>query len=137
MRGLVFTGITGVAHASARSPLDLWWAADTGHARGVLLRAHPLLDDGRLRTDRLGRTLLHGSVEAQHWWLVSPAVRVAAAVFMDTARTSRRLEGTAVADADAGVGARFAVTGIPGVFRADVGRGLRDGATAFSFVYDP
>jgi hypothetical protein len=137
MRGPVFTGTAGVAHATARSPLHVWWAADTGHAREVLLRAHPLLDDGRIRAERLGRTLLHGSIEAQHWWLISGAVRAAAAVFVDTARTSRRLERTPLADVDAGIGGRVSVAGIPGVFRADVGRGLRDGATAFSFVYEP
>jgi hypothetical protein len=36
-----------------------------------------------------------------------------------------------------GVGARFAVIGMPGIFRVDLAKGLRDGATALSFVYEP
>ncbi|MGH9346259.1 MAG: C39 family peptidase, partial [Vicinamibacterales bacterium] len=48
----------------ATAPLDVWPSGDTGHARRTLLRAHPVLDDGRLRVERLGRHLLQGTVEA-------------------------------------------------------------------------
>jgi hypothetical protein len=36
-----------------------------------------------------------------------------------------------------GLGARIAVAGIPGVFRADLGKGLSDGAIAICLVYEP
>ena len=50
---------------------------------------------------------------------------------------SRRLRLGSGGDVDAGLGARLAVPGLPGAFRFDVARGLRDGATALSFAYEP
>lgn len=135
--GVVFVAAAAVQHASRRAPLDLWWAGDTGHVRAALLRAHPVLDEGRLRVDRLGRTLAHGSLEAQRWWVVRGPVRAAAAAFGDTGLTSHRFEGRAQGDVDVGFGVRLAVTGMPGIFRMDVARGLRDGATAVSVIYEP
>jgi hypothetical protein len=38
---------------------------------------------------------------------------------------------------DAGLGARFAVAAVSGVFRVDVAKGLRDGANAISVGYEP
>ncbi|HEY5618366.1 MAG TPA: C39 family peptidase [Vicinamibacterales bacterium] len=136
-RGLVFLGVANVQLATALTPLDLWWAGDTGHARSTFLRAHPLLDEGRLRADRLGRALAQVSVEAQRWWTVVGPISAAAAVFGDVARTARRYDGPAHGDVDVGTGARLAVAGIPGVFSANVAKGLRDGATAFSVTYQP
>jgi hypothetical protein len=40
-------------------------------------------------------------------------------------------------DIDVGGGLRLGLPGLEGVFRLDVGKGLRDGATALSFVYEP
>ena len=40
-------------------------------------------------------------------------------------------------DVDLGGGLRIGLPGLEGVFRIDIGKGLRDGATAFSFVYEP
>jgi hypothetical protein len=137
MQGLVLLASAGFDAASSSTPLNLWAAGDTGHVRGALLRAHPVLDAGRLRVERLGRLLVHGSVEAQRWWRVAGPARVAAAAFSDIGRTARRFDGRALNDIDAGVGARIAVAGIPGMFRADLGRGLRDGSTEISFVYEP
>ena len=137
LRGVVVVAAAAVQGASDRAPLDLWWAGDTGHVRAALLRAHPALDEGRLRADRLGRTLAHGSLEAQRWWMIAGPVRAAAAAFGDMARTGHRVDGGGLGDVDVGFGARLAVTGMPGIFRIDVGRGLRDGATAVSFVYEP
>ena len=117
--------------------MNLWPAGDTGHARAALLRAHPVLDEGRLRVERLGRVFVHGSLEAQRWWRVAGPLRIAAAAFTDLGRTARRTDSTARGDVDVGLGARVAVAGIPGVFRADLGKGLRDGATAISLVYEP
>lgn len=123
--------------AATRSlPADAWFGGDVGTARPDLLRAHPLVDDGRLRLAQLGRRLVAGSAEAQRWW--SPAVvRLGAAAFVDAARVSARWMDGPRTDVDAGAGLRVAVPGLPGTFRADVARGLRDGATAFSFVYEP
>lgn len=137
LRGVVLLAAAAVQGASRRVPLDLWWAGDTGHVRTALLRAHPVLDEGRLRVDRLGRTLVHGSLEAQRWWVIAGPVRAAAAAFADMGHTGYRFEGRAQGDVDVGFGVRLAVTGMPGIFRVDVGRGLRDGATAVSFVYEP
>ena len=96
-----------------------------------------MLDSGYVRIERLGRLFLHGSLEAQRWWRVAGPLRVAAAAFTDLGQTSRRTDSTARGDVDVGLGARFAVAGIPGVFRADLGKGLGDGATAISLVYEP
>jgi hypothetical protein len=130
----VVTG--GVQFTTVRTPRGMWPAGDTGHARTTLLRAHPVLDDGHLRADRLGRALVTVSAEGQRWWPVSGLLRLGAAAFVDVGRTSRTLTGVTLHDADAGIGARFAVTGIRGVFRADLARGLRDGTTVLSFVYE-
>lgn len=80
-------GRVGVASASSRAPLALWPGAGTGQGRTLLLRAHPLLDDGRvIDGDAFGRALAHGSVEHQRWlWSVGP-VRIGGALFVDAAR---------------------------------------------------
>ena len=135
-RGLVWT-ITGhSATATARTPLDLWSAGDTGHARSTLLRAHPLLDDGRLRVERVGRRLAHGSAELQHWRAVRGPVAAGLSVFGDLARTSGRFAGPPRTDVDVGLGARLAVIGLPGLFRVDLARGLRDADHALSIAYE-
>jgi predicted double-glycine peptidase len=137
LQGSVLIASAGFETASRSTPMNLWPAGDTGHVRAALLRAHPVLDEGRLRVERLGRAFLQGSLEAQRWWRVAGPLRVAAAAFTDMGRTARRAAGSAQGDADAGLGVRVAVAGIPGIFRADLGRGLRDGATALSVVYEP
>jgi hypothetical protein len=135
-RGLALLATLHAQLATEAAPLDLWWAGDTGHARTTLLRAHPLLDDGRLRVDRLGRALVHASVEGRRWWRVSGPLRAAVATFSDVGRTARRWVGPALVDVDAGVGGRLAIDGLPGVFRVDIARGLREGATALSVGYE-
>lgn len=137
LRGFVWLAEGTVERASQATPVDLWFAGDTGHARATLLRAHPVLEDGRLRVDRLGRSLVHGSLEAQRWWRPVGPLRVAAAAFADIAGTSRLLTRGSRHDVDAGMGARIALTGVPGMFRVDIARGLRDGAGAASFIYEP
>jgi hypothetical protein len=123
-------------HATRHAPPDLWWAGDTGSVRQAMLRAHPALQHGRLRTDRLGRVLIQGSFEAQRWWRVAGLMDIAAASFVDMARTGLRFEGQPLHDVDIGLGARIAVAGMPGLLRLDVGKGLRDGQTAVSLVYE-
>jgi hypothetical protein len=136
-QGVVLVGQAGLQHSTSLTPLDLWGAGDTGVVRSTLLRAHPLLDGGRFRPERLGRTLGQASLEAQRWWTVKGPVRAAVAVFGDAARTARRSDGSTRGDIDVGVGGRFAVIGIPGVFGANLAKGLADGATAFSVTYQP
>jgi hypothetical protein len=122
----------GIESASADAPRALWSGAGTGHARGPLLRAHPLLDDGRITGEVFGRRVQHARADVRRW--LQPAmkvVRVAPAVFVDVARASHRLQSGAVWHADAGVGVRIAVPG-SGVLRLDVAKGLRDGASSFS-----
>jgi hypothetical protein len=139
-RGQVFVGRFGLGAASEQTPADIWFAGDTGRARSVLLRAHPLIGDGQIRLERIGRHLVYASGEAQKWWEARAGVRVAAAAFVDAASVHRgalAAESRARTDVDAGIGARLAVPGVSGVIRIDVAKGVRDGATALSFVYDP
>ncbi|HET7698561.1 MAG TPA: C39 family peptidase [Vicinamibacterales bacterium] len=124
----------GYQFASASAPASLWPGADTGHARDVLLRAHPLLDDGVVNGRVFGRRIAFASAEVQRW--VEPKgqrlLRIAPAVFIDLARAARGLPASDTRlHADAGAGLRIALLGF-GVLRADVARGLRDGRTAFS-----
>jgi hypothetical protein len=133
----VFAGRAGVGLASVHTPADVWFAGDTGRARSVLLRAHPLMADGAMRVDRIGRQIVYISGEAQQWWTGSARVRIGAAAFVDVARVDRRADLRARTDVDVGIGARLAVPGVSGTVRIDVAKGLRDGATALSFVYDP
>lgn len=135
-RDRVYLIRSGAAAASGAVPPDLWFAGDTGQARESLLRAHPVLQDGRLLTQQLGRGIVYASFEAQQWWTVA-VTRVAGAVFLDSVRVFRRLDPASRTDVDAGLGVRLAIPGVRGVFRADVARGLRDGARAISFVYEP
>ena len=136
-RGFVVQWSASVERATASLPADLLPAGDTGHARATLLRAHPALDEGALRTERLGRLVVAGSVEGQRWWPVRGGIAAGAAAFVDTARTARRLVGSRQDDVDVGIGARLALPFVPGVFRLDLAKGLADGATAVSFVYQP
>jgi hypothetical protein len=135
--GTVIVGTGGVSAVTASAPGDVWFAGDTGRARSLLLRAHPILSEAaRFRTERLGRLVGNGSVEVQRWWKVGP-FRVGGATFADAARTARRVAGGDVTDVDVGVGFRGALPGKTAGFRFDVAKGLRDGATAFSVVYRP
>jgi hypothetical protein len=119
------------------APLDLWRAGDTGHARPTLLRAHPVLQEGRLRVDRLGRHLAQGTAETQHWWRPAGAIALGAAAFVDVARTSGRLAAGSLTDADVGGGIRLALPGRTGLFRVDIAHGLRDGRNALSVSWTP
>jgi hypothetical protein len=123
--GLIVTG--------NRSPLALWSGAGTGPRADALLRAHPVLDDGRVDGAVFGRRLLYAGVEWRRWlppW--KRVLRIAPAIFVDAARA---VDGASFSDSrghvDVGVGIRFVVPGA-GVVGIDVGRGLRDGRTALS-----
>jgi hypothetical protein len=135
-RGFVYVGRLSAAAATRFVPPDAWFGGDVGTTRVTLLRAHPLVEDGRLRTTQLGRRLIAASGEVQRWW-AAPLARVGVALFVDTARAGARLAAGSRTDVDAGIGLRLSVPAVAGTFRADVGRGLADGATILSFVYEP
>jgi hypothetical protein len=123
----------GMNLAGTGAPLALWYGAGTGPRAEALLRAHPVLDDGRVDQAVFGRRLLHAGAEWRHWLPpVSRVLRMAPAIFVDTARA---LEGASFSDArthvDVGAGLRFVVPGA-GVVGIDIGRGLRDGRTVVS-----
>ena len=132
--GTVLLGAAGYQAATSAAPASLWPGADTGHAREVLLRAHPLLEDGVIEGGVFGRRVAFASVEAQRW--LAPKwhglLRIAPAVFLDTARATH---GLATTDQrvhyDLGGGIRLAIPGA-GTLRVDLARGLRDGHTALS-----
>jgi len=136
-RGRTFILRAGGAMATSATPPDLWFAGDTGTVRPALLRAHPVVDDGELRSDRLGRGILHGSGELRQWWAVRSLIQIGAGIFVDAARVERRAAEDGKGDVDVGGGIRLGFPGLEGVFRFDLGKGLRDGSTAVSFVYEP
>jgi hypothetical protein len=134
-RRFVFLGRAVAATGTGSLPPLLWFAGDTGQTREMLLRAHPLVDDGRLAVEQMGRRLLGASVEAQRWWSVG-LVRMAAAAFVDSIRVTSRLDGGAHGDVDSGVGVRVALPGA-GTLRADIATGLLHDGTRWSFLYEP
>jgi hypothetical protein len=136
-RGTLVDLRAGLQFLGEHAPLDLWAAGDTGHARGPLLRAHPVLADGRLDVQRLGRRLQHAGLEVQRWRQGRGPISLGFAGFLDLARTGQRLVGDVLVDADAGVGVRVAVPGQRGVFRIDIARGLADGRIAVSVGWQP
>lgn len=135
MNGVVVVVDGGVAAVNSEAPPDLWPAGDTGRARPLLLRAHPILGEGeRFRTERLARLFTHASTEVQRWWAVGP-FRAGVATFVDSGRSARRVLGDPVTDMDVGLGLRGGYPGRAGALRLDVARGLRDGKTALSVIY--
>ena len=130
----VLLGRIGAEVATAGSPLALWSGAGEGRARGPLLRAHPLLEDGRIEGPVFGRRVAHTSVETQHWFRRPALLRVAAAAFVDAAAASHRSPASSgdPFQVDAGAGVRLRMPGIPSALRIDYARGLRDGAYAWT-----
>jgi hypothetical protein len=135
--GVSLAARTGLQSVTARAPFVFWPAADTGHARDALLRAHPLLHDGTIRASGLGRVLAHSTVELQRDLAGLPLARLRWAIFVDAAKQSRMLAGAPVAHIDAGAGLRAELPGAPGTFRVDLARGIRDGNVVLSAVWQP
>jgi hypothetical protein len=134
-QGMVWQATASTAYVSDGTPADLWPAGDTGIARPTLLRAHPVVTgSGRLRVERIGRTLQSTSVEARRWWRVAGPLRAAPAAFVDVARTSRGATGGSRGDVDAGIGGRFSSAGIPGILHINAAFGLKDDARVLSFL---
>jgi hypothetical protein len=135
LAGFVVTADGGVGAVNASAPPDLWFAGDTGRARPLPLRAHPVLTGGeRFRAERMGRVFAHESTELQRWWRAGP-FRTGIASFVDTGVTARRISGGSITDVDVGVGLRAAYPGRLGALRLDFARGVRDGHFAVSAVY--
>jgi hypothetical protein len=135
--GTILSGDVGYSLASRASPVSVWPGADTGQARDILLRAHPLLDDGIVTGGVFGRRVSFANVEAQRWRRLRRApVRIAPAFFVDAARATSGFEGTkANWQVDAGAGVRLALPGA-GTLRVDLAHGLRDGRTALSAGFE-
>lgn len=138
--GMVWLADTGYQFASSSAPPSVWPGADTGHARDVLLRAHPLIEDGVIAAsaqDRtpgvFGRRLAFATGELQRWQTAGKwPLRIAPAAFVDIARAADGFGGTRVAtQVDTGAGVRVSMLGF-GTIRVDVARGLRDGRMAAS-----
>ena len=130
--GTVIAGRAGFESASRKAPFALWPGAGTGQGRSILLRAHPLLDDGRITGDIFGRQVAHSGLEVQRWMdRLLKIVRIAPALFLDTAYAEDRRQPGSAWHTDAGIGLRLALPSA-GVIRFDIGKGLRDGATAVS-----
>ena len=136
-RGRVWIGRAGAAHASDATPPDIWFAGDTGRARGVPLRAHPVVDGGRLDPEQIGRRIHYASGEGQQWWSYRNKAQIGGALFVDTVRADRRLNPDPKLDVDVGIGLRLSAPGFAGLVRIDVAHGVRDGDDAISFVYEP
>jgi hypothetical protein len=136
LRGWVALATAGADRVSDRAPLGVWPGAGDGQARAPLLRAHPLLDNGVIALESssaFGRSLSYGSAEAQRWFDRPLLARVGLAGFVDVARASRRATGDASpAQLDVGAGLRLRIPGAAGVLRADLARGIRDGANALT-----
>jgi len=135
LRGFLLTGEAGTGWAGLNTSPDMWFGGDTGKARPVFLRAHRLVEDGRLITDRLGRTIIHGGAEAQYWRSVS-RFKVAPALFVDVVHLDRRAVPGTRDDVDVGAGLRLAGWG-GGLLRLDVARGLGDGRMRVSAGFQP
>jgi hypothetical protein len=144
LEGLVFVSSAGAGVASDGLPVESWFAGDSGNARPgpVPLRGHGLVNDGKyFRTEQMGRGIIHGSGEGQFWFRPRPAgagvntatnaglggmlqnMRMGVAVFLDSARVTRRLYPGDRNDVDLGAGFRLNLGG-RGALRLDYGHGL-------------
>jgi hypothetical protein len=129
-----WSGLGGLADASATAPRALWMGAGTGQGRPVLLRAHPLLDEDVVAGPMFGRRVVFQTIEYQHPFKQTLAGTIGMAAFVDAARASGGVVGAAppVSNVDAGIGLRVHLIQGGGVARLDFARGLRDGRLAFS-----
>lgn len=137
--GVEWTLRAGVARSSGGSPRELWPSVGTGRGGGALLRAHPLLDgDGVVRGPYLAPLLGHASLELWRWMRAVGPLRVGAAAFLDAAAVRGPADDPLTSVAiDAGAGIRLDVPGLAAPLRADLARGLVDGAAAFSAGWMP
>ncbi len=126
----------GVMAVSASTPLAEWPIASSSDARGELLRAHALFDDGVIIDRLAGRRMAFATIEYQHVVWQRPFARLAVAGFMDGARAWLvRAGGTSPLEADVGAGIRVLAPGTGGAVRLDAAVGLEDGSTSLSAGY--
>jgi hypothetical protein len=126
------------ASASDRSPLDVWPGAGTGNGRRILLRAHPLLEDGVVRSAAFGRQVAQSSAEWRHPLPVVakvPSLRLQLAGFVDAARAWNGPDTRNRVLVDTGIGLRATLSGQGGV-RFDYAHGMTDGANAVSVSFE-
>ena len=133
-RGVTASLRGGVRHVADPAPLALWPGAGTGRGRQPLLRAHPLLEEGRIAGPVFGRSLVHGGAETTAWLGGLGPLRAGVAGFVDGALAADRADGWPGqrAHVDAGTGLRLRVGPGGGTVRLDAAVGLRDGRTALS-----
>jgi hypothetical protein len=116
----------GTDAVSVGTPLDIWLAADTGHAGSALLRAHPLLHDGAIREADLSPILSYGTLEFQRPLTVTPWASLGWAVFTDVVKRGASTDGSRHATmVDAGIGLRIGLPATRQGLRIDVARSLR------------
>jgi hypothetical protein len=129
-----WSGLGGLADASATAPRALWMGAGTGQGRPVLLRAHPLLDQDVVAGPMFGRRVVFQTIEYQHPLKQTLAGTIGLAAFVDTARASGGVVAAAppASNVDIGIGLRVRLIQGGGVARLDFARGLQDGRLAFS-----
>ena len=133
-RGPTLAARAGVEIVTQAAPVDTWPRAGVGHSGSVLMRAHPLLEDGVAGGPLLGHRLAHTGIEV-NIPVRSPApVRMSLAVFGDAGRTWRALDGdrTFPTQVDVGVGVVVNLSGVDKTLRIDFAHGLQDGARAVS-----
>jgi predicted double-glycine peptidase len=121
----------GLYGVSASAPIDLWPAPGTGHVGPLLLRAHPLLHDGTIRSSDVSRVLAHGTLERQQLLSMRPPAPLLWAVFVDVVKRAAA-EGAGKTHVDVGTGLRIDLPGTASMLRLDIARGLRDGRMALS-----
>ncbi|HEY7284830.1 MAG TPA: papain-like cysteine protease family protein [Vicinamibacterales bacterium] len=136
-RGWRYIATAGADVVSDNAPLTLWPGAGEGWARPVLLRAHPLLDDGAIDVGGrtvFGRSVQYASAETQRWLARPAIVRLGFAGFVDIAQARRQMIATPQVplQTDVGAGLRLHLPGDSRVLRVDFAHGLRDGANAIS-----
>ena len=126
-------GTAALSTVTGGAPRDRWPGADSRTTRPLLLRAHPLMEDGRIAGPVFGRTVAHGSVEVQRHALRRGLFSAGVAAFTDVARAWRRHDGSdSLLHVDAGVGVRLRLAAGQPAIRIDLARGLRDGRMALS-----
>ncbi len=127
----------GIEAATENAPRMVWPGAGVGHARSVLLRAHPLLEEGAIDGEMFGRRLGHGGVELERWLPTGQPLRIALVAFADLARVGGGMSANRdPGQVDVGGGVRVALPGQRSILRIDAARGLLDGAFAISLGWE-
>jgi hypothetical protein len=125
----------GARLASDDAPRGLWPAAGATQARGVLLRAHPLLEAHVVSGEGFGRGLGYATVEGQRWQRVR-GLRIGAAAFADAVHVhARDKQPRSRVLVDTGLGVRLGFVSRDAHLRLDLARSLSDGRMALSAAW--